>query len=89
MFSNIPHGVSITFVLFSGPLQNLYKDRLMILNRNCVLECPELDVPWFHEEYCKKKYRMLVLFPSIRYTAVPGLRNPRYKKQTNNTSHVN
>ncbi|CAH1779564.1 unnamed protein product [Owenia fusiformis] len=27
--------------------------RMMMLNRIVVLECPELDIPWFHEQYCK------------------------------------
>jgi hypothetical protein len=26
----------------------------MQLNRSVVLECPELDVPWFHEQYCQE-----------------------------------
>ncbi|KAL5022338.1 hypothetical protein ScPMuIL_001493 [Solemya velum] len=28
---------------------------MMMLNRCVVLECPDLDVPWFHEDYCKEK----------------------------------
>ncbi|XP_017547138.1 FAST kinase domain-containing protein 1, mitochondrial [Pygocentrus nattereri] len=28
--------------------------RLMELNRAVCLECPELQVPWFHERYCKQ-----------------------------------
>ncbi|XP_064640532.1 FAST kinase domain-containing protein 1, mitochondrial-like [Lineus longissimus] len=28
---------------------------MMNLNRSVVLECPELDVPWFHEQYCKQE----------------------------------
>lgn len=27
---------------------------LMLLNRMVILECPHLDIPWFHEEYCQK-----------------------------------
>jgi hypothetical protein len=28
-------------------------ERLMMeLNRSAILECPQLDVPWFHEQYC-------------------------------------
>lgn len=39
----------------------MYRRRLMYLNRTVALECPELQVPWFHEEYCqeilkKRKY---------------------------------
>ena len=29
----------------------------MNLNRMAVLECPEYDIPWFHEEYCKSLER--------------------------------
>jgi len=25
---------------------------MMMLNRSVILECPQLDVPWFHEQYC-------------------------------------
>lgn len=25
---------------------------MMELNRSVVLECPQLDVPWFHEQFC-------------------------------------
>ncbi|KAK2153011.1 hypothetical protein LSH36_311g03012 [Paralvinella palmiformis] len=39
-----------------GPFQHIHKNKLMTLNRNCVLECPELDVPWFHDDYCRQKY---------------------------------
>lgn len=27
--------------------------RLMELNRAVCLECPEFQVPWFHERYCQ------------------------------------
>lgn len=27
--------------------------RLMELNRALCLECPEFQVPWFHERYCE------------------------------------
>ena len=27
---------------------------MMALNRDVVLECPQLDIPWFHETYCKE-----------------------------------
>lgn len=29
------------------------KQRLMELNRAVCLECPEFQVPWFHERYCQ------------------------------------
>ena len=25
---------------------------MMELNRSVILDCPQLDVPWFHESYC-------------------------------------
>lgn len=28
--------------------------RLMELNRAVCLECPEFQVPWFHERYCQQ-----------------------------------
>ena len=28
--------------------------RLMELNRAVCLECPEVQVPWFHERYCQQ-----------------------------------
>nr|KAG5709046.1 hypothetical protein BaRGS_004685 [Batillaria attramentaria] len=29
------------------------KNLVMNLNRSVILECPHLDVPWFHEQYCR------------------------------------
>ncbi|XP_072040909.1 FAST kinase domain-containing protein 1, mitochondrial-like [Amphiura filiformis] len=29
-----------------------FRRRMMHLNRSVVLECPELQIPWFHEEHC-------------------------------------
>ncbi|XP_029636426.1 FAST kinase domain-containing protein 1, mitochondrial [Octopus sinensis] len=34
--------------------QRNIKTSLMLLNRCVVLECPHLDIPWFHEEFCQK-----------------------------------
>ncbi|KAK7115473.1 FAST kinase domain-containing protein 1, mitochondrial-like [Littorina saxatilis] len=31
------------------------KNLMMQLNRSVILECPHLDVPWFHEQYCREK----------------------------------
>ncbi|XP_028821142.1 FAST kinase domain-containing protein 1, mitochondrial-like [Denticeps clupeoides] len=31
--------------------------RLMELNRAVCLECPEFQVPWFHERYCRQHHR--------------------------------
>ncbi|KAM9709415.1 FAST kinase domain-containing protein 1, mitochondrial isoform 1-T2 [Menidia menidia] len=31
--------------------------RLMELNRAVCLECPEFQVPWFHERYCQQQHR--------------------------------
>ena len=30
---------------------------MMRLNRSVLLECPQLDVPWFHEHYCRSVTR--------------------------------
>ncbi|XP_053483246.1 FAST kinase domain-containing protein 1, mitochondrial [Ictalurus furcatus] len=38
--------------------QNLrVRSRLMQLNRAVCLECPEFQVPWFHERYCMQLHR--------------------------------
>lgn len=34
--------------------RNILQRILMMLNRNTVLDCPHLDIPWFHEDYCQK-----------------------------------
>ncbi|XP_071330290.1 FAST kinase domain-containing protein 1, mitochondrial [Trachinotus anak] len=36
------------------PLNMRTRLRLMELNRAVCLECPEFQVPWFHERYCKQ-----------------------------------
>ncbi|KAK2849883.1 hypothetical protein Q7C36_008666 [Tachysurus vachellii] len=33
------------------------RSRLMQLNRAVCLECPEFQVPWFHEQYCMQLHR--------------------------------
>ena len=35
------------------------KNMMMQLNRSVILECPHLDVPWFHEEYCQEQAKLL------------------------------
>ncbi|KAG8000677.1 FAST kinase domain-containing protein 1 [Nibea albiflora] len=38
----------------SNTLNMRTRQRLMMLNRAVCLECPEFQVPWFHERYCQK-----------------------------------
>lgn len=33
--------------------QLILKNIMMQLNRSVILECPHLDVPWFHQHYCE------------------------------------
>lgn len=33
--------------------QPFLKNLVMNLNRSVILECPHLDVPWFHDQYCQ------------------------------------
>ncbi|XP_024141618.1 FAST kinase domain-containing protein 1, mitochondrial [Oryzias melastigma] len=40
------------------------RQRLMELNRAICLECPEFQVPWFHERYCQQLQRKGDSFPS-------------------------
>ncbi|KAJ8036667.1 FAST kinase domain-containing protein 1, mitochondrial [Holothuria leucospilota] len=46
----------------------MYRKRLMYLNRTVALECPELQVPWFHEEYCQDmlKNRNVFYHPDVQ-----------------------
>ncbi|XP_076449755.1 FAST kinase domain-containing protein 1, mitochondrial-like [Babylonia areolata] len=34
--------------------RNLVRNLMMQLNRSVILECPHLDVPWFHQHYCQE-----------------------------------
>lgn len=43
----------ITFTALSKSLSWWTRLHLMKLNRAVCIECPEFQVPWFHEEYCK------------------------------------
>ncbi|PIK57906.1 putative FAST kinase domain-containing protein 1 [Apostichopus japonicus] len=47
---------------------DMYRRRLMYLNRTVALECPELQVPWFHEEYCQEilKKRNVFYHPDVQ-----------------------
>ncbi|XP_053265077.1 FAST kinase domain-containing protein 1, mitochondrial [Podarcis raffonei] len=40
-----------------GSLNRRVRLRLMELNRAVCLECPELQIPWFHERYCQQLQR--------------------------------
>lgn len=43
--------------------------RLMELNRAVCLECPEFQVPWFHERYCQYfPKKGLKKSPSMNYS---------------------
>ncbi|XP_033625170.1 FAST kinase domain-containing protein 1, mitochondrial-like [Asterias rubens] len=46
----------------------MYRRKLMYLNRTVALECPELQVPWFHEQFNQDllKKRSLSFDPSLR-----------------------
>ena len=35
----------------------MYRRKLMYLNRTVALECPELQVPWFHEQFSQDLLR--------------------------------
>ncbi|XP_060786190.1 FAST kinase domain-containing protein 1, mitochondrial isoform X3 [Neoarius graeffei] len=41
----------------SGAQNMRVRSRLMQLNRAVYLECPEFQVPWFHERYCMQLHR--------------------------------
>ncbi|KAL8589915.1 hypothetical protein ACOMHN_024002 [Nucella lapillus] len=34
---------------------DLVRNLMMQLNRSVILECPHLDVPWFHQHYCQDR----------------------------------
>lgn len=36
--------------------------RLMELNRAVCLECPEYQIPWFHDRFCQQQYNKGVSF---------------------------
>ncbi|KAF5894957.1 FAST kinase domain-containing protein 1, mitochondrial, partial [Clarias magur] len=42
---------------FSSTQNMRVRSRLMQLNRAVCLECPEFQVPWFHEHYCMQLHR--------------------------------
>nr|XP_054751531.1 FAST kinase domain-containing protein 1, mitochondrial-like [Lytechinus pictus] len=46
----------------------MYRRKLMHLNRSVALECPEMQVPWFHEDFCRDilKSRKVLVHSSLR-----------------------
>uniref|UniRef100_A0A8D2LV35 FAST kinase domains 1 n=1 Tax=Varanus komodoensis TaxID=61221 RepID=A0A8D2LV35_VARKO len=40
--------------IFTSALCRKVHTRLMELNRAVCLECPDLQIPWFHEQYCQQ-----------------------------------
>nr|XP_045003314.1 FAST kinase domain-containing protein 1, mitochondrial isoform X2 [Jaculus jaculus] len=42
--------------MLPSSLQTRVQLRLMELNRAVCLECPELQVPWFHDRFCQQQY---------------------------------
>ncbi|KAL8559753.1 hypothetical protein ACOMHN_002286 [Nucella lapillus] len=46
----------IDTIIEAEPDRQLFLRNLMMqLNRCVILECPHLDVPWFHDHYCKQQ----------------------------------
>lgn len=46
--------VILIFKALSDSIKMRTRLRLMELNRAVCLECPEFQVPWFHERYCQQ-----------------------------------
>ena len=40
--------------------------RLMELNRAVCLECPEYQIPWFHDRFCQQHYNKGLSFLWVR-----------------------
>ncbi|XP_071492940.1 FAST kinase domain-containing protein 1, mitochondrial-like [Diadema antillarum] len=61
----------------------MYRRKLMNLNRSLAVECPELQVPWFHEDFCQdilktRKVYFNTALREVQKTLVEVLGGPQF-----------
>ncbi|KAF3824395.1 hypothetical protein GH733_008680 [Mirounga leonina] len=56
--SNLSKSINILFLIsvLCSSLNMKVQFRLMELNRAVCLECPEYQIPWFHDRFCQQQY---------------------------------